>query len=177
MRFAVFAVLSALFFASVPANAWEIKAMNDQIENTNVIVSEICSGTVIDAKNRLVLTAYHCITDNLKEVTKKEVDPKTGEIRTRTVQERVPMFVETWKRQDYSVVSSAKYNAKIAGYDASADVAILQVVDADWKPAAAAPLAPDSFQYLRGLPVYAVGNPNIEFDNSITSGTATSAPK
>jgi len=174
MRIGVFAVLSAFVVAMIaaiaPASAWEIKAMNDQIEKTNVIVSEICSGTIIDKKNRLVLTAYHCITENLKEVEKKEVDPKTGEIRTRTVQERVPMFVETWKRQDFSVVSSQKYNAEIVGYDRSADVAILRVIDKDWKPLAAAPFAPDSYEYLRGLPVYAVGNPNIEFDNSVTTG-------
>jgi len=174
MRTAAFAVLSAFLVAFVvavsPAFAWEIKSMNEQIDKTNVIVSGICSGTVIDVKERLVLTAYHCTTDNLKDVQKREVDPKTGEIRTRTVQEREPMYIETWKRFDYDVVSTERHTAEIVGVDQDSDVAILKVVDPNWKPEMAAPFASDGFEYLRGLPVFAVGNPGILFDNSVTTG-------
>lgn len=170
MRLAAAAVLAFVVSAITPASAWEIKAMNDQIEKTNVIVSEICSGTIISAKHRLVLTAHHCITDSLKDVEKREVDQKTGEIKTRTVQEMVPMYIETWKRVDYDVVNSHKYEARIVGYDALTDTALLQVIDPDWKAEAEAPLAPDDYDYMRGRQVFAVGNPGIEFDNSVTTG-------
>ena len=180
MRFNPFAVLFgamlALFASLLPASAWEIKAMNEQIEKTNVIVSDQCSGTIIDVKNRLVLTAHHCITTNMREVTKRDIDPKTGEIRVRNVEERLPMYISVWKRKDFDVVSSQNYSAVIKGYDAASDTAILQIVDEDWKPAMAAPLAPDDYPYLRGQTVYAVGNPAIVFDNSITVGII-SAPQ
>lgn len=163
-------LLATALMASGPAFAWDIDKMNTQVEATNVIVSGICSGTIIDTEKRLILTAHHCITDNLKEVEKQEVDPKTGEIKTSKVVEKVPMFIETWKRQDYEIVSKQNYSATILGWDTSSDIAILQVVDKEWHPTMAAPLASSTYQYKRGLKVYAVGNPAIVFDNSITEG-------
>ena len=170
------AALAAMFLLSSPSNAWEIDKMNEQIEKTNVIVSGICSGTVIDIKKRLVLTAHHCITENLRETTKEEIDPVTGEITTKKVMERQPMYIEVRKRQDYDIVSSETHTASIKGWDPLADIAILQVDDEDWKPAMAAPMAPDTFKYKRGVPVFAVGNPGITFDNSVTTGII-SAPE
>lgn len=168
--------VSLLISAAIPAYAWDIDKMNEQIEKTNVIVSEICSGTIIDVEQRLVLTAHHCITNNLREVEKKEVDPITGEIKVSKVVERTPMYVETWRRQDFDIVSSERHSAVIKGYDDKADIAILQVVDAAWKPAMAAPLAGKDYRFKRGLPVYAVGNPGIAYDNSLTMGII-SAPE
>jgi len=174
MRLAVVAVLVAFiaaFAASLsPAFSWEIRSMNEQIEKTNVLVSNVCSGTVISAKHRLVLTAHHCITHNLREVIKTEIDPKTGEIKERKVMETAPMFIEIRKVQDYDVVALERREAKIVGYNALFDIALLQVVDTSWKPEMEAPLAPDDFEFLRGKPVFAVGNPAIEFDNSVTTG-------
>lgn len=162
--------LACLLGLAAPAAAWDIDKMNAQIEQTNVIVSGICSGTVIDVKQRLVLTAHHCITDSLRETEKEEVDPVTGEIKKRTVMEKAPMYIETWKRQDFDVVTSEQHTAVIRGWDDQADIAILEVVDKDWKAAMAAPLAPDTYQYKRGVKVFAVGNPGITFDNSLTEG-------
>jgi S1-C subfamily serine protease len=170
MRFSLFFVLATLIASVSPAAAWELKAMNATIEQTNVIVSEICSGTVISVEKRLVLTAHHCVAGNLRDVEKREVDPKTGEIKITKVQEAVPMYIETWGRLNYKVVSSEKHEAKLVADDASSDVAILQIDDPTWRPTMAAPLAPDDFEYLRGKVVYAVGNPGIEFDNSVTQG-------
>jgi len=167
MLVAAFALLCAI----LPARAdWPLDRMNAQIDATNVIVSGICSGTVVSVEERLVLTAHHCVEGNLREVEKREVDPKTGEIRTKMVQERVPMYIETWSRFDYAVTGSKRQEAKIVGDDPLTDVAILQVVDTSWVPAAAAPFAPDDYDYMRGRVVFAVGNPAIEFDNSLTTG-------
>lgn len=168
----ILAAVLALLALAIPARAeWSIEAMNKQIEETNVIVSGVCSGTVIDVNLRLVLTAYHCVTNNLREVEKKEIDPKTGEIKITKVQERIPMYIETWKRDaSLDVISSARFSAVIKGADSASDTALLQVEDQAWTPASAAPFASDGFKYLRGLVVYAVGNPAIIFDNSITVG-------
>lgn len=172
-----FLATAAILAATVlPSHAWDIDKMNQQIEETNVIVSEICSGTIIDTEQRLVLTAHHCITDNLKEVEKKEVDPITGEIRVKKVLEKTPMYVEVWKRQDYEIVSLQRHDAVIKAYDSGNDIAILQVVDKSWKPTMKASFAPDTYEYKRGLPVFAVGNPGIQFDNSVTAGII-SAPE
>lgn len=168
---ALFGAVLALVLGIKGAYAWEIDAMNRQIELTNVIVGGVCSGTIIDVKKRLVLTAHHCITDNLREVQKKEINPETGEVKTSTVQERLPLTIETWKRdKNFDIVAVQTHRALVRGYDAATDTAIVQVVDEDWKPEMQAPLAPDSYAYKRGLTVYAVGNPGISFDNSVTVG-------
>jgi S1-C subfamily serine protease len=162
--------------ASVPASAWDIDRMNEQIEKTNVIVGGVCSGTFIAVSERLVLSAHHCITDQVKTEEVEEVDPKTGEIRKKTIQKRIPLSISVRKVQDYEVVGITEHLVKIVGIDAKNDIALLQVVDTEFKPLAAAPLASDSYSYKRGLTVYAVGNPGIEFDNSITQGII-SAPE
>lgn len=180
---AVLALVSGLVWLAVAefifvtaAFAWDIDSMNTQIEQTNVIVGGICSGTIIDKANRLVLTAHHCIMDQLKEVEEKKIDDKTGEITIKKIMKRIPLTIAVRKVHDYQVVSVSEHLTKIVGDNAEADVALLQVVDTDFVPMMAAPLAPDSFKYKRGLKVFAVGNPGIEFDNSITEGII-SAPE
>jgi len=82
------------------------------------------------------------VADSLREVEKKEIDPKTGEIKILKVQEKVPMYIETWSRFDYAVTGSKRQEAKIVGDDPLTDTALLQVIDPNWKPTAAAPFAP-----------------------------------
>ena len=170
------ALALAVVTFSTPSFAWDVDKMNEQIEKTSVIVSGVCSGTIIDVEERLVLTAHHCITGNLREIDKEEVDPITGDIKTKRVVDRMPMFIETWTRQDFEVVTSSMHQAVIKGYDQKNDIAILQVKDKNWKPAMEASLSPNTYQYKRGLPVFAVGNPGIAFDNSVTTGII-SAPE
>ncbi len=160
------------FFLSIESRAdWPIDRMNEQIEKTNVIVGSGCSGTFIEPlKDRLVLTAHHCINRQLVEETVETIDPKTGEISTKRIQKRLPLTIAVSKIVDYEYVSRTEHLVKIVADDPQNDIAILQVVDADFVPGMAAPLAPDTYQYRRGLRVYAVGNPAVEFDNSITEG-------
>lgn len=166
MRSVLLAVL-ALFAVTLPAHAWDI---DKQVGETNLILSDICSATVIDQAQRLVLTAYHCIDGNLHEVEKQQIDPRTGEITTKKVLERAPMFIEKQRRQDYDVVSSEKHFAEIKGFDKDSDTALLQVLDKDWKPAGAARLASCGYEYKRGAEVWAVGNPAIVFDDTVSQG-------
>ena len=168
--YVILGAVISLMIAAHPASAWELEAMNKQIDETNVIVSAVCSGTVISVKERLILTANHCITGNVRQVEKEVVDPKTGEIKRVLVQEKSGVFIETWKRQNYDIVRSERHAAVIVGFDEATDTAILRVVDVEWKPASFAPLAPDGYEYLRGKPVFAVGNPAVTFDSSVTTG-------
>lgn len=169
------------FFAAVmwtgPASAdWSIDAMNQQIEKTNVVVGGVCSGTIIDVEQRIILTAHHCIDGQLVEEEVKEIDPNTGEVKVKIVQKRKPLDITVNKVVDYEIVSSVDYLVKIVGTDSANDIAILQVIDTDFKPEMAAKLAPDTFVLKRGLKVYAVGNPGVVYDNSITEGII-SAPQ
>jgi len=172
MRYLWLAVLLiASAYLATPSKAeWPLDKMNEQIEKTNVVVGGSCSGTVIAIPERLILTAHHCITGQLVEEEVKTVDEKTGEVKITKVQKRKPLQITVNKIVDYEIVSSVDYLVSIKGIDASNDIAILQVMDTDYVPAMAARLAPDDFKYQRGTRVYAIGNPGVTYDNSITEG-------
>lgn len=171
------APIFALMLCSSTASAdWSIKDMNEQIEKTNVIVGGVCSGTIIDKEKRIVLTAFHCINDQVVEEEIKEVDPETGEIRIKKIQKRKPLVITVNKIVDYEIVSSMDYTVKIFGIDDLNDIAVLQVIDEDFKPSMEAKLASDDFKLKRGMKIYAVGNPGVVYDNSITEGII-SAPQ
>ncbi len=169
----VLAVLFYLIFIT-PAHAWDINKMNTQIEDTNVIVGGVCSGTIISKEQRLVLTAFHCVDDLFQEVTEKIEDPKTGEIKEITKRKLLPLLITTHKVRNFEIVATEDHTAKIVGSDKDTDIALIQVIDTDYAPLAAAPLAPDDYAYKRGLKIYVVGNPAIKFDNSITEGIISS---
>jgi S1-C subfamily serine protease len=170
----------ALGFSSVlmltPARAWDIDALNEQIEKTNVEVGGVCSGTIISAEERIILTAHHCIDGQVVEVDEKIVNEQTGEIITKRVQKKLPLSIKIHKIVDYEIIATEERLVRIVGIDPKNDIAILQVTDVDFKPSMAARLAPDSFKIKRGQRVYAVGNPGVVYGNSITEGII-SAPE
>jgi S1-C subfamily serine protease len=170
----------ALGFSAVlmltPARAWDIDALNEQIEKTNVEVGGVCSGTIISAEERIILTAHHCIDGQVVEVDEKTVNEQTGEIITKRVQKKLPLSIKIHKIVDYEIIATEERLVRIVGIDPKNDIAILQVTDVDFKPSMAARLAPDSFKIKRGQRVYAVGNPGVVYGNSITEGII-SAPE
>lgn len=168
--------LLALLFMSVQAFAWDVDKMNTQIEGSNVIVNGVCSGTVVSKKERLVLTAYHCVDNLFQQVTEKQTNPKTGEIREVTLQKVIPLKISVNKMKDFEVIGIQEWTAKVVSSDSMNDIALIQVEDTDYVSKEEAKLAPDSYMYKRGLKVYAVGNPAIMFDNSVTEGII-SAPQ
>lgn len=177
MRSTLVAAVLALVWTILPAHAdWSLDAMDAQIEKTNVIVGGVCSGTIISRAERLVLTAHHCVRDQLVEEEVKSIDDVTGEISVKKVLKRKPLDITVNKLIDYEVASSRDYRVKIAGIDAANDIALLQVVDPAFVPEGEAALAPDDFVIRRGIKVYAVGNPGVVYDNSITEGIV-SAPQ
>lgn len=171
------AAVSGTILMAGTAMAWEIDKMNAQIEQTNVIVGGVCSGTIISKEDRLVLTAYHCINTQFEDYEDETVDPDTGEIKKTTKRRKLPLEVWTNKVRNYEIVSTVKYSAKIVASDSKNDIALLQITDTDYVPAAAVALAADTYQYKRGKVIYAVGNPGITYDNSITEGIISNSQR
>jgi S1-C subfamily serine protease len=167
--------------ASPAQETWDLKKMAQQIDQTNVVVGVggdgFCSGTIISRKHRLVLTASHCVTDRITREQQEFVDPVTGEVTKKTIEKKLDL--EVWQNitRDYQVISSRHYVAKIAGNDAGNDVALLQILDVDFKAPMEAPLAPDSHVLMRGQTIYVVGNPGVILDNSVTKGIVSSAER
>jgi S1-C subfamily serine protease len=174
MRNLALAVLALVLFAAPSHAEWPSDRMDAQIDDTNIILgmqsNPMCSGTIISVKDRLILTAAHCVTDAYSTKTVTETDPKTGEVREKTIETSKYLDVWTNKRVDSDVVSSMHYAAKPISRDAVLDVAILQVLDTDWKPKAAVPLAPKSYKIRRGQTIYIVGNPAGVLDASVSKG-------
>lgn len=160
---------------------WDLTKMAQQIDQTNVVVGVggdgFCSGTIISKQHRLVLTASHCVADRITREQQEFVDPVTGEVTKKTIEKKLDL--EIWQNvtRDYQVISSRRYVAKIVGNDASNDVALLQILDVEFRPPMEAPLAPDSHQLMRGQTIYVVGNPGVVLDNSITKGIVSSTER
>jgi S1-C subfamily serine protease len=160
---------------------WGLDAINDYIDKANVLVGDedgdFCSGTFISIKNRFVLTANHCVQDRVRRREKESVDPITGVVTKVTVEEKLDLVVSKNIMKDYEIVSRQSLTAKIWARDAENDVAILQIVDPDYVPAYAATLAPDDYKLTRGETIYVVGNPGVEFDNSVTKGIVSATER
>ncbi len=157
--------------------------INKAIDATNVVIGDagggFCSGSFISKKARLVLTADHCVklTGKVYKEKVEKVDPITGEVNEITVEKKYNLDVWQNIYQDYEIISSKHYTAKIVARDVDNDVAILQVIDKNYTPPGELKLAPDSHKIYRGQEVYAVGNPGIDLDNSLTKGIVSNVER
>jgi len=160
---------------------WDLTKMAEQIDQTNVVVGAdgdgFCSGTIISKQLRLVLTASHCVTDRVTRETQEFVDPVTGEVTKKTIEKKLDLDIWQNVTRDYQVISSRRYVAKIVGNDSQNDVALLQILDLEFKAQMEAPLAPDSHRLMRGQTIYVVGNPGVVLDNSVTKGIVSSTER
>lgn len=162
-------------------DTWGIDAINDYIDKANVLIGDetrdFCSGTVISIKDRLILSADHCVQDRVSREEKEFVDPETGEITKKTIEKKLDLVVSKQVVKDYEVVSRQSYTAKIWARDPEHDIAILQIIDTDYRPDYEAALAPDDYKIRRGETVYVVGNPGGEFDNSLSKGIVSATER
>jgi ketosteroid isomerase-like protein len=151
------------------------------IEDTNVILGDknggFCSASFIDVDRRLLQTAAHCTEQAYEDVKKEFVDPKTGEVSERTVREYLDL--EIWHNivKDYKVVSAQHFVVTKLAENRSDDIAILQVRDAAYRPKAAIKFVPASRKLRQGEVVFALANPAIEFDNTLTQGIISSTER
>jgi S1-C subfamily serine protease len=168
-------LVSGSMASAQDARVWGIDEMNRQIDLTNVIIGTetdggFCSGTIISMAKRLILTAAHCVTEQIKTETIEVEDEETGEITKKTVRKRLDMEIIHNRYANFKKISSDRYVAKIVASNRNDDVAILQVIDETWKPMAEVPLAPDDWILRRGQKMFCIANPGVSFDNSLTEG-------
>lgn len=154
--------LVAIFMALLSTAAfadWPLDRMNKHIEATNWILDNQCSGTTIDAKNRIILTNWHCIRTSLGRENGPNYAP--GDV-----------FVSQRKYQDFSIVKIVTYAAVVLDANPKLDVAILKIRDNSVVLTdEALPAKTDTLQ--RGQKVYLVGNPEMQ-DNTLVVGYISS---
>ena len=163
--FALIAMLTA-----APALAWDIKAMNEQIDQTNFMVNVGCSGTLIDEKNGYVLTANHCIMDQYEVVEHQKIDAN-GKVTIESIRVAKPGTVSQIFYNGPSEVQRVSYVFKIKASDAALDLALLQVQTKLPNTGAAHLSCKD---VVRGSPVYAVGNSFGILYSTVTNGIVSS---
>jgi hypothetical protein len=167
---AVMAVLLAVGYARAD---WAIADMNRQIDQTNVLVNKGCSGTIVDIKNRLVLTAAHCVVDQYETVEKDKVD-KDGKVTKEKIQIVRPGTVSQEYFAGPNIVQTNSYVYKVVDSDKALDLALLKVqTNLPAKaPAVLACTAP-----VRGDTVYAVGNSYALLYATLTKGIVSSVER
>lgn len=137
------AVLSMTFSAM----AWDVAAMNRQVDQTNFLLNDNCSATLIDRERGLLLTAHHCVSSQYKTV-KREVINDKGELETKEFRVTEPGTVSRLLFNGPNEVSRTTYTFKIERSDKDLDLALVSLLTTVPSDLTAA-----------GEPAYAVGNP------------------
>lgn len=166
------AVVASCTFGS-PAAAWgNLEEMNKVINHTNFIVGNGCSGTLISKTDRLIVTAYHCVDNEIRTLTREEID-KDGKVIKIAYEKRERVTVTQKNYADFEQVGAISYTTNILDYDKAHDLAILQLVGKDLRSDVAAPVLHKGQKLQRGERVVAVGNPRM-LDASVTTGVISS---
>lgn len=162
------ALVAVFLCLNVPANAWELDAMNRTIDGTNFIVDDKCSGTLVDLEQRLILTNHHCVDARIRRETIEQVD-SDGTIHKveRRIYKTVPVSQRSYA--NFEEVGSATYITDIVAEDEDRDLALIQIKAASIPHTFSTQLLPVGVDIVRGEQVYAVGNPYL-LDASVTRG-------
>lgn len=146
--------LLLLFLSVAPAAAWDISDMNTQIDQTNFLVNDNCSATLIDMKKGRLLTANHCISDQFQIIEREEIQDD-GTVKTRKVRVAVPGTVSQMFFSGPAQTQKNSYTFKIVKNDASTDLALIETLG----PLPNIQQAPVACKEpVRGETVFAVGN-------------------
>jgi len=151
---------STLFFvmtSSAFAAQWSLEQMNKVIDQTNFVVNRGCSGTLISLEERIILTNYHCIEQNISFVEKEETDANGYSKKVR-VRKYSDVAVEQHGYDGFARISTASYVAEIIAEEKKYDLAIVRIKSAIPHQIASR-ILPDSMKIVRGEKVFIVGNP------------------
>lgn len=155
-------------------HAWSIADMNEQIDQTNFLVNGGCSGTLIDAANRYVLTAAHCVDAQYKTV-KVEVIADDGTVTKKEVRQVVPGEVRQLVFNGANIVQEVVYRVKLVGVDKAKDLALLQIISEQIPNTVVSKVACET--PVRGEPVFIVGNPYSVLYSSVVAGIVSSVQR
>ena len=144
--------------SSVIASEWTLEQMNRTIDQTNFVVNRGCSGTLISLEERLILTNYHCINQNISFVEREETDANGYSKKVR-IRRYADVVVEQHGYDGFARISTASYVAEIIAEDKKVDLAIVRI-KSNIPHQLASKILPDNVKILRGERVYIVGNPS-----------------
>jgi S1-C subfamily serine protease len=171
----LFAAVVTLVLACSASLAWDRDAMNRQIDQTNFIVARNCSGTLIDLKQKLILTNHHCIESFVK-TTEREVADSEGVIKKvkREKLDDVPVVQRAY--QGFETVGQATYVTRIVAHKQTRDLALLQIRADTIPQTLSSRVAGEASKAARGDHAFAVGNPNL-LDATVTEGIISSVQR
>jgi len=168
-------LVSSVALVEAQTKKWDTKALNDLIDSANIIVDGQCSGTLIHATKRLVLTNYHCIQRKISVKERTVVSPD-GTIKKVKKQKIDPVDVSQNRYQGHTKVGSRLYRSKIVGYKKVRDLALLRIEDKTFPNKMAMKLLSGDRKVRRGDMVTAIGNPMM-LDASISTGVVASTTR
>jgi S1-C subfamily serine protease len=152
------------------ADGWNIHAMNRQIDQTNFLVNDNCSATLIDAKHGLLLTANHCVEAQFRTIEREKIDDN-GVVTKETVRVSVPGTVSQLAFNGPDEVQRTSYVFKVKANDKDVDLALVQT-QAKLPNADSAPIACSNVE--RGDTAYAVGNTRAILYATVSKGIISS---
>lgn len=151
-------LLPLIMFSNLAvAQEWTLDQMNRLIDQTNFVVNRGCSGTLISVEERLILTNYHCIDQNVSFIEREEADTN-GYARKVRVRRYADVTVEQHGYEGFDKVSTSQYVAEIIAEDKKVDLAILRI-KGTIPHRIASRILPNNMKITRGERVYTVGNP------------------
>jgi S1-C subfamily serine protease len=173
---AIVSLVAAIALLSPAAiSAWELDAMNRTINQTNFILDNQCSGTLVDLKQKLVLTNYHCVDGKITAEDREELQAD-GTIRKVRRFKYTDVELTQRSYQGADQVGAASYMAEIVAHDKRSDLALLRI-KADTIPhTTQSVILPNGKGVVRGERVYIVGNP-IMLDASVVEGVVSSTTR
>lgn len=174
MRAFILAVISLVCF-SVPgmgAESWPIAEMNKMVDQTNFIVDDRCSGTLISLKEKLLLTNDHCVRHKVS-IIEEEITGDDGSINKvkREKFDDVPVTQNHYK--GFAQVGASNYVMEIVAHDKKRDLAILRFKQDTIPFTIAAPILPNGIDLVRGELITIVGNPML-LEASVVRGEISS---
>lgn len=174
MRKLAAALISLLFLVPTAARSWSVEDMNAAIDETNFLVNAGCSGTLIDVKNRYILTAAHCVDAQYETVEREVIDDK-GIVKKEKYRKLKPGTVSqfTFDASGQST-RTLSYRVRLKAVESRIDLAVLQVIG-ELPNKTAAPLAESEPR--RGERVYVVGNPAGVLYASVVTGIVSSTQR
>jgi S1-C subfamily serine protease len=172
MRFVLAALV--LGFFCIPSGAqWKPEDMNRTIDDTNFLVNRGCSGTLIDLKSRLILTAEHCVDSQYETIEREKISDE-GVVTKEKIRRLLDGTVSRIVFQGATSVTTVTYKVKLLATDKSKDLALVQIKDT-YSGRRAAPIA--CANPVRGETVYIVGNPMGSLYSSVTVGVVSSVQR
>lgn len=173
MRY-LLAALIAVFFVTA-AQAWTLDERNRLIEETNFVIDDRCSGTLISIEHRLILTNYHCVGHKIRVVEREEMQDN-GEVKEIKREERDDVPVAQHKYRGHEKVGTTEYLTEIVAAAERWDLALLQFKTESIPYTLFSPLLPEDQKVSRSETVWVVGNPDM-LDASITRGVVSSVTR